>query len=111
MTECDAGLIAYGRTAGSNSLPNRLFEYMAAGLPVIGPSYAKEIAAILEKERCGLTVDMENPEALAEAIVFLKMNPRDARAMGERARESFFQRHNWEDEIRPLIRRIRDWAE
>jgi glycosyltransferase involved in cell wall biosynthesis len=110
LSECDAGIITYGRTSGNGSLPNRLFEYMAAGLPVIAPSYAKEIVNVLEEERCGLTVDAENPEALAEAIVFLKMNPEKAREMGGRAREGFIQRHNWDVEVSPLIRRIREWA-
>ena len=111
LAECDVGIITYGRTLGNDSLPNRLFEYMAAGLPVIAPSYAKEIVSVLEEERCGLAVDAENPEALAEAIVFLKMNPERAREMGLRAREGFIQRHNWDIEVSPLIRRIREWTE
>ena len=41
------GMIAYGRTLGVTSLPNRLFEYMARGLAVMVPSYSKEIVPIV----------------------------------------------------------------
>jgi glycosyltransferase involved in cell wall biosynthesis len=106
LQTCDCGLIAYGRKLGVGSLPNRLFEYMASGLPVIAPRYAAEIRDILEKEQCGLLVDFENPDEVAEAMVFLGANVDQCRTMGERAREAFESRHNWDDEVQPLLDRI-----
>jgi glycosyltransferase involved in cell wall biosynthesis len=106
---CDAGLIAYGRDLGVDSLPNRLFEYMAAGLPVIAPVYAAEIARIVEGEQCGLLADFEDPASIGDAIVRLKNNPDMCRAMGRRAREAFLARHNWEGEVAPLLETIRNW--
>jgi glycosyltransferase involved in cell wall biosynthesis len=110
LRACDAGIIAYNRQWGIASLPNRLFEYMAAGLPVIVPDYAREIRPIVEHERCGLLVDCEKPEAIAEAILYLRKNPQEARAMGRRGREGFIARHNWQVEVEPLLGRIRDWC-
>ena len=109
LRTCDAGLIAYGRELGTNSLPNRLFEYMAAGLPVIAPEYSTEIYRILHADRCGVTADFENPSSIAAAIVELARDPDRCREMGRKAREAFERRHNWEVEVRPLLNRIRTW--
>jgi glycosyltransferase involved in cell wall biosynthesis len=51
LKSCDVGLVAYGRDLGVDSLPNRLFEYMAAGLAIIAPVYAREIAKIIDAEK------------------------------------------------------------
>lgn len=106
---CDAGLIAYGRGLGVDSLPNRLFEYMAAGLPIVAPAYAVEIARTVEAERCGVLVDFEDPAGIADAIVRLRRDPAATREMGRRAREAFLARYNWEVEVAPVLETIRGW--
>ena len=109
LRECDAGFIAYGKELGLDSLPNRIFEYMAAGLPVIVPRYAREIVAIVEPEKCGLTVDFEDSEEIAKAILILWKNPGESRLMGKRGRIAFEQRHNWGSEFKKVIERINSW--
>lgn len=109
LAGCDVGLIAWQRSVGEDVLPNRLFEYMAAGLPVLGPSYAPEIARILDAEQCGRLADFENPADIAREMVYLRQNPEVCREMGRRAREAFLARYNWESEVRPLLDRIRSW--
>jgi glycosyltransferase involved in cell wall biosynthesis len=44
-----------------NAQPNKIFEYMASGLPIIGSNFPlwKEI---IEENACGVCVDPENPE-------------------------------------------------
>lgn len=110
LRTCDAGLITYGRELGAGSLPNKLFEYMVAGLPVIAPEYSPEVCRILDAEKCGLKADFEDPTAIAEAMIRLLRNPQECREMGTRAREAFEKRHNWEEEVKPLLHRIREWA-
>jgi glycosyltransferase involved in cell wall biosynthesis len=109
LQTCDAGLIGYGRRLGVGSLPNRLFEYMAAGLAVIAPGYAVEIKNIVESEQCGMLVDFEDPEAVAEAMTFLSEHPDQCQGMGDRARRAFEDRHNWEAEVQPLLNCIQEW--
>lgn len=109
LQSCDAGLIGYGRGLGIGSLPNRLFEYMAIGLPIIAPSYAREIAEIIENERCGLLVDFEDSQAIADAIINMHKNPAKCRDMGQRGRIGFIERHNWEVEVAPLLKQIHQW--
>lgn len=110
LQSCDVGIIAYGRNLGVDSLPNRFFEYMAIGLPIIAPSYATEIAAILKNEKCGMLVDCENPVDIAKAFIQLRRNPDMCREMGKRSRDAFLARHNWETEVRPVIDWIQKWS-
>jgi glycosyltransferase involved in cell wall biosynthesis len=49
------------------ALPNKIFEYMAAGLPVIVADYP-EARRVIEKCGVGLTFDPYNPRSIASAI-------------------------------------------
>lgn len=109
LQECDVGLVAYGRSLGQESLPNKLFEYMAVGLPIIAPSYSPEICRILEQEKCGVVVDFENPVEISKVMIELCNDVKGCREMGRRAREAFKKRHNWEVEVRPLLDHINQW--
>lgn len=109
LRACDIGLISYNRAFGLESLPNKLFEYMAVGLAILAPTYSEEIVKIINDEQCGLLVDFEKPEAIANAILYLQNHPHECREMGRRAREGFIQRHNWQAEVRPLVELIQEW--
>ena len=69
----------------------------------------REIAKIIESEQCGILVDFEDPADIARAIMHLWKNPQICREMGQRAREAFLTRHNWEAEVRPVIDCIKKW--
>jgi glycosyltransferase involved in cell wall biosynthesis len=109
LRTCDVGTIAHGRLLEAGTQPNRLYEYMAVGLPIVAPSYDKGIAPVIESEGCGLLADFEDPRSIANAIVYLRDNPEVCRELGRRGRDAFLARHNWEAEVRPLIDTIRDW--
>jgi glycosyltransferase involved in cell wall biosynthesis len=102
LLDCDAGLIMYSRLYGVKCMPNRAFEYMAVGLPVVAPDFAEEIGAIVEETGCGVLVDVEKPERVAEAILDLAKDPAKARKMGANGRRAFEERFNWEVESEPL---------
>jgi len=71
---------------------NKLFDYMAAGRPVLLAGRAPDNP--VEKARCGLTVPPEDPEALAEALLrLLQMPPEERKALGRRGREYVEQHH------------------
>lgn len=103
LAGCRVGLVAYGRDMGVSSLPNRLFEYMSAGMAVIVPSYAVEMSALVEREGIGLACDMEDPAALAAALTRLRDEPDLAAEMGRRALAAFSERHCWEAEIGRML--------
>ena len=85
-----------------NSQPNKLFEYMSAGLPVVASNFLlwKDI---IETINCGLCVDPLNPIEIAEALIWLHENPHEAKAMGERGAKAIRDKYNWEHESLNLI--------
>lgn len=107
MRTCDIGTITYTRQMGMNSMPNRLFEYMAMGLPMIVPNYASELVPILAETKCGILVETEDSKLLAKAIADICSDTAAAKAMGAAGRRAFQQRFNMETELLPFI----DWVQ
>lgn len=84
------------------ALPVKMFEYMAAGLPVIAsdfPVYREIVAGA----NCGLLVDPANPDAIADAILWLSQHPTEAQEMGQRGREAVLRQYNWDAEKEALL--------
>lgn len=84
------------------SQPNKLFEYMAAGLPVIASGFPLW-RNIVEGAGCGLLVDPEDPAAVAAAMQYLLDHPDEAEAMGRRGREAVLDRYTWDSEAGILL--------
>lgn len=82
--------------------PVKLFEYMAAGLPVIA-SAEGESATFVREADAGMLVDPLRPEQIADAIVQLISDPARAEAMGKRGRELILEKYNWESEAAKLV--------
>lgn len=84
------------------SLPIKLFEYMAAGLPVVASDFPRW-REIVEVEQCGLLVDPLDPNAIAEAVRFLLQHPDEAEQMGDRGRRAVEERYEWSSEEESLL--------
>jgi glycosyltransferase involved in cell wall biosynthesis len=69
------------------ALPNKLFDYLGSGNPVIAAVRRGEITSIIEESRAGLCVAPEQPGQLAEAVLWIYNHPREARKMGARGRD------------------------
>ena len=85
-----------------NAQPNKIFEYMASGIPVIGSNFPLW-KLLIEDNNVGVCVDPENPMAIGEAIEYLRLNPELARAMGERGRYLVQHTFNWSAEEQKLV--------
>lgn len=85
-----------------DALPVKMFEYMAAGIPVIA-SAIPLWRDIVEGNRCGVCVDPMDPAAIAAAIDALVLDPAAARAMGENGRRAIVGTYNWQREAAKLL--------
>lgn len=81
--------------------PNKLFEYMAAELPVIASDFPLW-RRIVENAKCGILADPENPRAIAETMKWILAHPAEAEAMGRRGQEAVAHIYNWESEAKKL---------
>lgn len=91
--------------------PNKLFEYMAAGLPVIASNFPLW-RELVEDAGCGIVVDPSDSSAIADAMFSIFAAPELARKMGEQGRTAVSSRLNWEHEFGELLNayKISNWA-
>ena len=82
--------------------PNKMFEYMSAGIPLIASNFSLW-REIIEDNDCGLCVDPLNPAEIAEAIDFLVDNPERSQQMGENGKHAVYERYNWSIEEKKLV--------
>lgn len=82
--------------------PNKLFEYMSAGVPVIASNFPlwKDL---IETNACGLCVDPLDPESIAKAIDMMESDLSKAEAMGRNGKAAVLEKYNWECESKALI--------
>jgi len=96
LSHIDVGLMILDDVPAfyNGTCPNKLFDYIAAGLPVL-TNYPGWIANMIEKYGCGKAVPPGNATAFADALIEMADNPEYRRRMGQNSRslsESRFSR-------------------
>jgi len=98
-----AGLVVLKPTRGFlDSVPVKMFEYMAAGIPVIASDFPG-FREIVEGASCGILVPPDDPLRISRAIEHILTHPEDAKEMGKRGQEAVTQRFNWASEESKLL--------
>ena len=100
---CDVGMMILANVPAFyyGTSPNKFFDYIASGLPVLN-NYPCWLAEMIEKNDCGIAVPPADPEALADALVALRDNPARRNRMAANARafaESDFKREKLADQF------------
>ena len=85
--------------------PLKVFEYMAAGLPVVAPALPR-LATLVEHEREGVLYDSRDPHGLDAALVSLADSTR-RRRLGAAARERVVRDFSWDVHCAKLDERLR----
>jgi glycosyltransferase involved in cell wall biosynthesis len=103
IASADLGIALYQDTCLSHryALPNKLFEYIQAGLPVVA-SNLPEIARIVEGYQLGKLVNPDDSASIAETIRLILEDPHEyarLKANTRRAAEVL----NWEVEEKKLL--------
>ncbi|WP_185974746.1 glycosyltransferase [Deinococcus detaillensis] len=97
------GLLLFHPTPNHlEALPNKLFEYMSVGIPIIASNFPLW-TKIINETRCGLVVNPKIPQETAEAIEYLINNQKEAEAMGYRGQEAVENIYSWEPQAQKLI--------
>ena len=55
------------------NLPNKIFDYIHAGVPVIATAIP-EVKAIVEEYHCGVCIKSQDPKEIAEQVKYIMSN-------------------------------------
>jgi glycosyltransferase involved in cell wall biosynthesis len=103
MADSMAGVVTFLPSPNHmESQPNKMFEYMSAGLPVIGSNF-RLWRDILEANDCGICVDPSSPEEIAKAVDYFVAHPEEAERMGRNGQRAVEQIYNWSVEEKKLL--------
>lgn len=84
------------------NIPTKMFEYMAAGLPMVG-SDLPPIRRYLLAADAGLLAVPDDPRSHADKILSLVQDPELAGRLGDNGRVAFQTRYNWTTEEEKLV--------
>jgi glycosyltransferase involved in cell wall biosynthesis len=102
MQQSDFALIPHLKTEHTDStIPNKIFQYMYAGKPVIA-SDCLPIKRILEETGAGFVYPAENIVHLSE--IFNSLYKTDVVKMAENGRKAVVEKYNWSHDSKVLVR-------
>lgn len=98
-----AGIVIYQPARNHiESQPIKLFEFMAAGLPMVASNFPLW-RKIVEDNNCGICVDPTNKNAVRAACVDLLSNPEKGQQLGRNGRKAVLEKYNWANEEKTLL--------
>ena len=98
-----AGLLCFLPTPNNVlGTPNKLFEYMSAGIPVIASDFPFIREVVLEAD-CGLLVRPDDVEQIAAAMARLLHGPQEAARMGQNGLRAAREKYTWQAEENKLL--------
>jgi glycosyltransferase involved in cell wall biosynthesis len=103
MSHSIAGIVTFHPLPNHiDAQPNKMFEYMSAGLPIITSNFPlwKEI---VEGNSCGICVNPLEPKEIAKATQYIIDNPKKAEQMGKNGKKAVLEKYNWQVEENKLF--------
>ncbi|MCK9312281.1 MAG: glycosyltransferase family 4 protein [Bacteroidales bacterium] len=88
VSSADIGLMVLANVPAFyyGTSPNKFFDYISSGLPVLN-NYPGWLADIIEEHNCGVVVEPNNPEVFAEGLIKLADNPELRKECGKNSRK------------------------
>lgn len=91
-----------GRNAKIGLSALKTYEYLACGKPIVASSISG-VKELIELSGGGISVEPENPEELADAVVKLILNEKTRTLMGEKGRKYVVENHSWDGVARKIL--------
>ncbi|MFO7528764.1 MAG: glycosyltransferase family 4 protein [Marinobacter sp.] len=105
MQESNVGALTY-RVCGhwNNTIPNKIFDYMLAGIPVLATPVIP-IERIINETGCGIVCKDQDPVDIALKLAQLRdFKVRDD--LGQKGYQAILEKYNWQNDMERLIRAV-----
>ena len=101
VAQADAGLIPhFGNESWETTIPNKLFDYMSLGVPVIA-SDVTPVSRVLKETGAGLVFADRDADDFAR-VLQSALNDEDLMRMGKAGMEAVRSTYNWERDVERL---------
>ena len=107
LATVDVAIAPYPELASFAFSPLKLYEYLAAGVPVVA-SDVGQVRGVLADGALGALTTPGDPSELADAIRAVTTNPAPARARAAHARDVALEHHGWEQRAAEILRQTQD---
>lgn len=102
MANCSAGVVTFLPYPNHiNSQPNKLFEYMSAGLPVICSDF--KLWKLIVKDQCGYCINPLDPISIGKAIKKLLSDKESMEKFSKAGMSNIINKYNWKIEENKLF--------
>lgn len=103
MCSANVGCLTY-RFCGhwNHTIPNKIFDYMRAGLPVLTTN-VRPISRIVESEECGLSSSDSDGDEIVRNLILLK-DPNLRQRLGNNGQAAIRRQYNWSVELERMFR-------
>lgn len=102
LAKMDVAVAPYPASEDFYFSPLKVYEYMAAGLPVVASNIG-QIPEVIQDGINGLLVPPGDVTALAEALEKLRRSPLLRRRLGNSARAQILQHYTWERVVEKIL--------
>ena len=93
LAACDIGLMILANVGYRPVTPNKIFEYMFAGLPSV-VNFPGPTADMVLADQTGAFADPADPRRLAEHLIAWADHPEQRKTMGAHARQLAYQKYD-----------------
>src|SRR5436190_14461659 len=95
LASMDVAVAPYPKSANFYFSPLKVYEYMAAGLPVLA-SRLGQLEKLIEHEVNGLLVPAGDIDALVRGLERMRLDPSLRQSLGKAARTKVLRNHTWD---------------
>jgi glycosyltransferase involved in cell wall biosynthesis len=102
LSSMDVAVAPYPKIENFYFSPLKVFEYMAAGLPVVSSNIG-QLSELIQNEYCGFLYRPGDSEALSKILLRLMKDPKLRKTVGAAAKDYIIQNHTWDIVVSKIL--------